>query len=362
MDMNLLPVLDAICEEGKDSLWEPEDDLKYHGLNIMHLAAMRVPVAKDQEYYDIISSIERVVHLFRSCGFVDYIPWMKYVPGMDSAVQLLGDASKTLTGIFSRKLDEALESNNEESFLTRIFGYQDSAQHLSRAEVYQMGTDMFLGGSETTSKTNGWILSYLVKYPSLQERISNEISEFMDSIDSEENEDGTQIFPLHELSKVPLLQAFIWEVLRCSFIAGIGLPHELQKDVEVESNGRTYNLPKGTTIFMDAKHIHTDPKVWPQGLNVDCDSWIRENGSFWSARRREIISFGLGKRACPGKLLAVKSVLETWGVLLYRYKFTLHDDFDIERRTDDGINGTPLENVKVEYRNHQKFNNERFEG
>jgi cytochrome P450 len=62
-----------------------------------------------------------------------------------------------------------------------------------------------------------------------------------------------------ELVKDPLLSSALSETLRLQF-AGLA-PREVTQDTAVTVNGRSYELQKGSVLFVSTSCVHKDPRI-----------------------------------------------------------------------------------------------------
>ena len=103
--------------------------------------------------------------------------------------------------------------------------------------MYVGFTNLFIGGSETTSNTLNWALFYLSQNLVIQRKAAEEILAIV----------GKDRMPsLEDRKNTPLVEAIVAEVHRISALAFMGIPRVISEDTTVGG----YELPKvGESFF-----------------------------------------------------------------------------------------------------------------
>jgi cytochrome P450 len=106
------------------------------------------------------------------------------------------------------------------------------------------------------------------------------------------------------------------ESLRLLPPAPIGCSRTITRDMEIEGG---HILPAGTFVHTNAFVIHRLKEYWGE----DADEFKPERWADVSKHHPcQWIPFGLGLRACPGKMFAMHKMKMFFATLLTRYKFT----------------------------------------
>ncbi|PRQ49207.1 putative cytochrome P450 [Rosa chinensis] len=91
------------------------------------------------------------------------------------------------------------------------------------------------------------------------------------------------------------------------------VPHFASDDCVVSG----FNIPRNTTVLVNAWAIHRDPKLWD-----DPESFKPERFEIGkNDEARKLMPFGMGRRACPGAGLAQREVGLTLASLIQCFEW-----------------------------------------
>ena len=172
--------------------------------------------------------------------------------------------------------------------------------------------DILFAGTDTTycALVNSFAL--LLKNPECKKKIRTEIDTIV----------GHSRPPsLDDRRYMPYTEAFILEVHRYTSEVPLGLPHMCQKDVSFED----YDIKKDSLVFPNIWFIHHDEKLWHDPWNFRPERFLDATGELLPTDhelRQACILFSIGRRACPGKTLAMTRT--------FLYLTRILQEFDIE--------------------------------
>ena len=146
----------------------------------------------------------------------------------------------------------------------------------------------FEAASNTTNDFLVWFLLYMMVFPELQQRMRKEVDEVV----------GSSRVSTQMRQHMPYTEAVIHELHRHVSPVPIGLVHAVAEDVELGE----YLLPKDTHVIIATFQVHNNPKYFPNPDKFDPERFISKEGTF--ARDEHVISFGSGRRVCPGEPMA----------------------------------------------------------
>ncbi|CAN6234791.1 unnamed protein product [Urochloa humidicola] len=169
--------------------------------------------------------------------------------------------------------------------------------------------DLFSGGSDTSATTLEWAMSELMRNPGAMEKAQAEVRSKLQGKPSVTEDD---------LQELKYLRLVIKETLRLHPALPLLLPRECTEDTKIMG----YDVPKGTTVLVNAWAIGRDPEYWE-----DADAFKPErfeDGKIdFKGTDFEFIPFGAGRRMCPGTMFAQAIMELVLATLLYHFDWKL---------------------------------------
>lgn len=162
---------------------------------------------------------------------------------------------------------------------------------------------LYVAGTETSAVALEWAMSNLLNSPEVLEKARVEL-------DTQVGQD--RLIEEADVTKLQYLQNIISETLRLHPPLSMLLPHLSSEDCTVGS----YDVPRNTMLMVNAWAIHRDPKIWADPTSFKPERF--ENGP---VDAHKLISFGLGRRACPGAGMAQRTLGLTLGSLIQCFEW-----------------------------------------
>ena len=181
-------------------------------------------------------------------------------------------------------------------------------------QLSSVARDLFGAGAETTATAIRWAVLYLLKYGDIKARLQSDI----DNIIPE-----NRATRLDDKAKLPYVEAFIMEVLRCANIAPLAAPHAVTSD-DVVFHG--YKIPKDTPIIFNINldSVLKDADIFENPLQFNPERFIDNDGNVF--RPKEFIPFGIGRRNCLGEAVAKMELFLFMTAMIKQFDFVLPDD------------------------------------
>ncbi|CAF4364911.1 unnamed protein product [Rotaria sp. Silwood2] len=299
-----------------------------HGLsNIICGFAFGQRFSQDnKEFRHIVNLIEECFTLGSHDSWITIFPLLRFIP-----IRSLGgnykQFSKNFKQIFTfaKQLVEQhnndIDYDNEEkdyidAFLKQAKNDQLSQRKNSTFDMDQLITsitNLFIGGTETTSTTLRWALVYMIESPHILEKVQQEIDQHMLS------HNNNQLYVRMEDKPFLLYTtATILEIQRCGNIATLGgstMHRNLQDTI---LNG--YYIPKNSYIAANFYAVHVDERQFSQPYQFDPTRFLSDNHK--AVRRpAAFIPFSIGKKSCPGESLANMELFLVFTNLVREYNF-----------------------------------------
>ncbi|XP_047316358.1 cytochrome P450 81Q32-like [Impatiens glandulifera] len=184
--------------------------------------------------------------------------------------------------------------NMSKTMVDAMLSLQDSdPQYYSDKIIKGMILTMLTGGSDTSSTTIEWAMSLLLNNQEVLKKATSEIDICISQGRLVEESD------LHNL---PYIQAIVNETLRLFPAGPLLIPHENSEACTVGG----YDVPRGTMLFVNAWSIQRDPRVWDEPTCFKPERFCDGGGE--GELGYKFLPFGMGRRRCPGVVLANKVV------------------------------------------------------
>nr|XP_036577843.1 cytochrome p450 [Colletotrichum truncatum]KAF6784938.1 cytochrome p450 [Colletotrichum truncatum] len=175
---------------------------------------------------------------------------------------------------------------------------------LNEGVIEAEANSMIIGGSDTTSVTQTYLVWAVLKRPDLREALEEEVDGLEPGFDDA------------ALEKLPLLNAVIDETLR---LYG-GAPGHLARIVPPK--GATvggYFIPSNYTVETQAYTLHRNPEVWPDPYRFD-ETRFLDPSQLTQQQKQLFLPFGAGSRSCIGVELAKMELRLATAVFFRRCK------------------------------------------
>jgi len=177
---------------------------------------------------------------------------------------------------------------------------------------------MLLAGTDTSALTTEWAMANLLNHSEVLNKAKNEIDTHVGP---------NRLVDESDMSKLSYLQNIFYETIRLHPAAPLWSPHLASEDCTIGG----YNLPKGTILLVNAWAIHHDPKLWSSPTQFKPERFEKES------EVSSLLSFGLGRRACPGSNLAQRTVGLSLALLIQCFEWKRINKEEVDMSEAKGI-------------------------
>ncbi|XP_075543712.1 cytochrome P450 2A13-like [Dermacentor variabilis] len=234
-------------------------------------------------------------------------------------------------------LDEHFNRDFIDGYLKKIKEHE-ADPNLNFQQPYLLGNllSFFIAGSNTVAVTLQWhVLNLADKPGTVQAGIRREIDEVV----------GKERQPAWEdRNKMPYTMACIWEMYRWKTVSPVGVPRSAGEDTFFDE----YYIPRGTTICPNVWAVHNDPTLWKEPSKFDPGRFLSEDGSLIQPKPEYLIPFSIGKRMCPGEILASVEIFLYLTSLLQKY-LVLPEGDKVHGLDSADISPAELQKYKVRF-------------
>ena len=272
----------------------------------------------DSTLMGLLKAVNRCIELATTSGILLFMPFLiKILPerifGITEMRGLMAKTYGYLKGVIQKHKENISEPGEEPKDFIDAFLQQmqtpGSHESFNDFQLEVLCSELFGAGGEPTSVTLKWAIRFLAKYPEIQARAQEELSRTIGSARNIQAEDR---------HNMPYFQAMIMDLIRLSDIHPIGVMHAPSKDTTIEG----YFVPKGTFIIPNFHKVHRDPEFWEKPEQLHPEHWLDANGQF-VPKHEGFLSFGTGKRRCPGHDIAIMELFVFLANLLQKFTFKL---------------------------------------
>ncbi|KAJ2728282.1 hypothetical protein IW152_006017 [Coemansia sp. BCRC 34962] len=198
----------------------------------------------------------------------------------------------------------------------------ESKAKMTATQVTAENIGLLVAGTDTTSLTMMWTFHYLMLYPEVYRKATEEVR---------------AAFPRHYTityaegkARLPYIDACISESTRIRAVSGVPLPRV------VPEGGATFQghfLPAGTQIGVNIAGANHHQGTWKNPRRYMPERFLDNEKA-----KQNVLTFSSGVRICPGRNLAQYEMMSIIANLLKDYDFALPPDslFTPERLDEHG--------------------------
>ncbi|TYH38076.1 hypothetical protein ES332_D12G085600v1 [Gossypium tomentosum] len=248
---------------------------------------------------------------------VDYDGYIKRIKDLGSKTDEL------MQGMIHEHRSNKGDLNIKNTMITHLLSMQESQPEYYTDEIIKGLIQVILNaGTDTTAITLEWAMSNLLNNPHVQEKARAELDKLVGQEKLVEEAD---------VAKLPYLQSIISETLRLYPAAPLLVPHSASEICSIEG----YEIPKDAIVMVNAWAIQRDPNLWDDALSFKPERF--EEGKEMSDQIYKLMPFGLGRRACPGMVLAQHVLGLTLGALIQCFEWERVSEKKIDMTEGQGL-------------------------
>uniref|UniRef100_A0ACD5XDQ7 Uncharacterized protein n=1 Tax=Avena sativa TaxID=4498 RepID=A0ACD5XDQ7_AVESA len=186
--------------------------------------------------------------------------------------------------------------------------------------------DLFAAGSETTATTTTWAMSELMKNPRIMAKAQSEVRGVLHG--------KTEVTEADIDGRLPYLQMVIKEAFRLHAPVPLLMPRQCNEATKVMG----YDVPVGTTVFVNVWAIGKDEKSWTDASEFKPERFETDIVDYAGTDFR-FIPGGAGRKMCPGMMFGVSNVEIALASLLYHFDWKLPNSGNPEKLDMDEAYG-----------------------
>lgn len=247
-------------------------------------------------------------------GILSQMPWIRHFAPNKSGYKVVCNLNQEFKQMMLETIEEHKESLQSDvtrdfidAFLHEMSKKNGHPTTFTDEQLVMVCMDFFIAGSQTTSNTLGFALLAMLLNPEIQKQAQEEIDHVL----------GSRSLPcLEDRSRLPYVEAVLLESQRYMHVVPVAGPRRVLQDTTLGG----YYIPKGTTILMNLTSVHHNPQKWRDPYVFKPERFLHKNGSLVTSD--ELFLFAIGKRRCPGEILARNFIFLFFTGLLRHYTFS----------------------------------------
>ena len=347
IDKYIGPKLDENHVENK-KLWYPAKDISFMALNnIISATYDRIIPENDpfirefQDWTERIVAGQAIATLFdfmvgfsiKAKWFKWHVIWKVHNEGDELLMQWMrknGFIINPKKNIL-RRVNQNEETKNDNENTKVYVDYLISKLNENEMTVDEILSDCQLivaTAGEVTYKATEYALLLTAKYPDIQEMVYNELMDVM-------KKNNLKQFDFKILNQLHIFRAFIHETLRISNVVPTGAPRMTNRDHIIEIEGKKVVIPRFTIAHQNTYFIHKhldwndENKILKEEndkFHLEYWLYVADDGKKKFKVHDNFVMFGVGRRDCVGRSLALKAMYAILGLLMIKYKFSAEND------------------------------------
>ncbi|XP_047159846.1 trans-cinnamate 4-monooxygenase [Vigna umbellata] len=247
-------------------------------------------------------------------NYGDFIPILR--PFLKGYLKICKEVKETRLKLFKdyfvdeRKNIGSTKSTNNEGLKCAIDHILDAEKkgEINEDNVLYIVENINVAAIETTLWSIEWGIAELVNHPEIQQKVRDEIDRVLGA--------GHQVTE-PDIQKLPYLQAVVKETLRLRMAIPLLVPHMNLHDAKLGG----FDIPAESKILVNAWWLANNPAHWkkPEEFRPERffeeESHVEANGNDF-----RYLPFGVGRRSCPGIILALPILGITLGRLVQNFE------------------------------------------
>jgi cytochrome P450 len=240
--------------------------------------------------------------------FLDYLP-EKFAPWREKARQFHTYDMGFWNVFYQRIQQRSLEGTAPDCFITRLLEEKEKSK-ISDGDAAGLMASLLNAGTDTTAAS----LQCFFKAICVDDRFARIAQAELDSVVGRDRLPGWEDQP-----NLPYIQAIVKELHRWSSISPLAFQHATSGNDKF----RGRDIPKGTIITPNTYAVHHNPDIFEDHETFLPERYLRASDprSIPNASKIENhYAFGIGRRVCPGQLVANASLYISVSRLLWAFK------------------------------------------
>ncbi|KAK7480182.1 hypothetical protein BaRGS_00028567 [Batillaria attramentaria] len=263
---------------------------------------------------------EKVRALFKTLAKHPVLPLYRVVPTKasktvaDSMDFLIGQSVKHMKDAFNELERRRAAGDLNEDEPNLIYSLLLSPE-VTQEEVIMSMSEIFNGGTDTTTKTLYIFLYHIARFPEKQKLLAEEVGRMVGN---------SPVITVDQLKNMKYLHACLKESMRLTFPLPLGPPRFAPYDLVLSG----YKVPKGTTLFLSCDTWLSDANNVTSPQDFLPERWLRDS----DGKRQQTIPtvaflpFGINTRSCMGRRFAEQILYLAMAKIIQNFEVSVGEE------------------------------------
>ncbi|KAF9443096.1 cytochrome P450 [Macrolepiota fuliginosa MF-IS2] len=267
-------------------------------------------------------------------NLVDFVPVLQKFPNSMTtrARKLHSDLVETYGGMI-QEIEARIKCGEDvPDCLVKTLLEVREKEDLDFLDMALLCSGFMIGGVETTASIMQWFSALIPAHPFIQQKAHEELDRVV----------GRNRLPVLEDERdLPYIRAIIKEVERCHNPFWLGTPHVNTEDFTYQNQF----IPKNTVLVMNNYTMHHNSQRYPDPFIFNPERYINdktlssESANISNPMERDHWTFGIGRRKCPGILVAEREIFLAISRMLWAFRMEEVPGEPIDLKEYDGLSG-----------------------
>jgi len=257
------------------------------------------------------------------------LPFLRFFPPFRARFQILSKSFRDFEAFIEETViehEKTLDKSNPRDFIDMFLLQMevDKSNIFNRKQLISTIQDLFIAGSETTSKSLQFAIAVLMRYPDVQSKVY----ENLDTIEAD-------LITMSDKTQVSYAEATLNEVWRFCNIAPFGPPRHNYKATKIGD----MIIPAESAIMYNTYSIHMNAETWGDPENFRPERFLDDHGKY--CHNEMLNPFGIGRRKCLGESLARMENFLFFANIFKKFKFSHTGEHPPSLEPDVGFTNGP---------------------
>jgi cytochrome P450 len=243
---------------------------------------------------------------------VDMLPFLEHLPawlpgtGFKQTAQHWKQTMQAVGEVPYQFAKNRVHSESRTSFVAKSIAQAQQEESFTAEDEHAIkwaAASMYTGGADTSVSTTAAFFLAMSMFPVVQRKAQEEIDRVI----------GTERLPIaSDRDSLPYINAIVSEAQRWHPIAPMGLAHATDADDTIAG----FRIPRGALLVPAVWWFTRDPSVYHDPSDFKPERFL----SPYNEPPATDVTFGFGRRICPGRILAEASLFLTFAQVLAAFR------------------------------------------